>query len=72
MRDRNDADFDGSSAKAWPVEIEQREAVEDSPNGYTEHWQGAEVRVHLLDKKGGDIQEWPDDLRVREFPAVTR
>jgi len=24
----------------------------------------------LRDRKGGDIQEWPEDLRVREFPEV--
>jgi protein gp37 len=24
----------------------------------------------LKDRKGGDIQEWSDDLRVREFPAL--
>jgi protein gp37 len=24
----------------------------------------------LKDKKGGDINEWPEDLRVREFPEV--
>lgn len=26
-------------------------------------------RLHLVDKKGGDIDEWPEDLRVREFPT---
>jgi protein gp37 len=26
----------------------------------------------LRDKKGGDIDEWPDDLRVREFPNLPR
>ena len=25
---------------------------------------------NLKDKKGGDISEWPEDLRVREFPVV--
>jgi protein gp37 len=25
--------------------------------------------LQLKDKKGGDITEWPEDLRVREFPA---
>lgn len=25
----------------------------------------------LKDKKGGDINEWPEDLRVREFPKVS-
>lgn len=25
-------------------------------------------RLHLADRKGGDPAEWPEDLRVREFP----
>lgn len=29
----------------------------------------AAFSVHLVDKKGGDIAEWPEDLRVREFPV---
>jgi hypothetical protein len=24
----------------------------------------------LKNKKGGDINEWPEDLRVREFPKA--
>lgn len=27
------------------------------------------ARIHLSDKKGGDPEEWPLDLRVREFPV---
>lgn len=27
------------------------------------------VRYQLKSKKGGDINEWPDDLKVREFPS---
>lgn len=30
------------------------------------HW-----RVHLRDRAGGDMSEFPEDLRVREFPEVT-
>lgn len=30
------------------------------------------VGFSLLDKKGGDWLEWPEDLRVREFPLVRR
>lgn len=26
-------------------------------------------KVYLKDRKGGDMAEWPEDLRVREFPA---
>lgn len=29
-------------------------------------------RIHLNDKKGGDPAEWPEDLRVREFPTPQR
>ncbi len=25
-------------------------------------------RLLLRDRKGGDMSEWPEDLRVREFP----
>jgi hypothetical protein len=34
-----------------------------APNGEVWAW-----RAGLADKKGGDPYEWPDDLRVREFP----
>lgn len=30
------------------------------------------VPLGLTDRKGGDPEEWPADLRVREFPEVTR
>lgn len=30
------------------------------------------VPLALNDRKGGDWMEWPDDLRVREFPVVAR
>jgi protein gp37 len=29
-------------------------------------------RWHPKDRKGGDMSEWPEDLRVRQFPEVTR
>ncbi len=29
-------------------------------------------RLFLKDRKGGDIAEWPDDLRVRQFPKTER
>lgn len=29
---------------------------------------GAPARIHLRDRKGGDPSEWPEDLRVREWP----
>ena len=30
------------------------------------------VYLNLRDKKGGDMAEWPEDLRVREFPRERR
>lgn len=60
--------------------------VENDPNGppgwpygtLTEEWwndpskrhQGALVRFMLEDRKGGTMEEWPADLRVRQFPEV--
>jgi protein gp37 len=61
---------DEGDERTWP--IEDIDAVEHSPNGYREEHQGAEVRVHLWDAKGGDPEEWPADLRVREFPEEAR
>jgi protein gp37 len=31
---------------------------------------GATLPLRLRDRKGGDPAEWPEDLRVRDFPAV--
>jgi protein gp37 len=59
--DRNDA-FGGENCD-WPdspapLSVEEMDTVH----------QGADCRVKLRDKKGGDPQEWPLDLRVREMP----
>ena len=74
--DRNDVGFDAESwvyddgtpvaERAWPCPVD----VEDNINGYREEYQGADVRVRLKSRKGGDPLEWPFDLRVREFPEV--
>ncbi len=40
----------------WPEPTRK----EDTGKGYWRHW--------LKDPKGGDPGEWPEDLRVREFP----
>lgn len=47
---------DGHAVRSWG-EAEVR------PNGEF-------VQVHLKDKKGGSMSEWPADLRVREFPKA--
>lgn len=42
------------------------------------HWKGPAAcyqcggRLNLKEPKGGDMSEWPEDLRVREFPEVIR
>jgi hypothetical protein len=66
IRDRNDAGYEGDTPTSWPMDTD----TEDDPNGFREEYQGAPVRVRLRDRKGGDIDEWPADLRVREFPEV--
>jgi len=38
-------------------------------DSYEPRYQGEPVVLRLLDRKGGDPAEWPEDLRVREFPA---
>lgn len=30
------------------------------------------IRLKLADRKGGSMEEWPEDLRVREFPSEVR
>lgn len=67
VRDRNDAGFEGCGPTEWPDIDPAR--LEHNPNGYLEEYQGAPVRIRLKDRKGGDPAEWPEDLRVREFPA---
>lgn len=70
VRDRNDAGFeggDGSNVTEWPDMNFDR--IEHDPDGYSAEYQGAPVRLHLAAKKGDDMEEWPEDLRVREMPA---
>lgn len=53
---------------AWPTP----RRIEDNIDGYRDEYQGAPVRIHLVDRAGGDMAEWPLGLRVREFPEVRR
>jgi protein gp37 len=39
-------------------------------DGDSYRYQGAPVRLKLKNKKGGEPAEWPQDLRVRQFPEV--
>lgn len=76
VRDRNDVGFaadeewftetgESTNPTGWPSTVE----VVHNPNGFLEEYQSAPVRVVLADRKGGDPEQWPEDLRVREFPA---
>jgi protein gp37 len=67
--DRNDVGFEAElveppDPEAWPTPVRVEENLDGTRDGY----QGAPVRVHLRDKKGGDMSEWPAGLRVRELP----
>lgn len=64
---RNDAGFEGDGDDEWPAGTADK--VEHDPFGYREEYQGAPVRVRLKDRAGEDPAEWPEALRVREFPA---
>ncbi|MFZ4505945.1 MAG: DUF5131 family protein [Microbacteriaceae bacterium] len=44
--------------------------VEHDIHGFRENYQGADCRVRFSDKKGGNPEEWPPALRVRQFPKV--
>lgn len=64
VRDRNDAGFDGEPGDCWPAGTEAEDIY--GSNSY----QSAPVRIRLKDRKGGDINEWPDALRFRQMPGV--
>lgn len=59
---------------AYPSGVTDKEAHRWMVEGWTristqtgEHWR---KYYRLKDKKGGDMSEWPESLRVREFPEV--
>lgn len=66
--DRNDAGFLGEEPDHWPDVIDQEDRIEYDLDGTRDGYQGAPVRIHLKNRKGNDPAEWPEDLRVREFP----
>lgn len=68
VQDRNDAGFDGMFPHHWP-DMDPAD-VEHDLTGRCDGYQGAPVRVRLRDRKGGDMAEWPLDLRVRQMPEI--
>ena len=74
-QDRNDAGFDGENNLGGPLSTEwpdgTADRIEHDLDGTRDGYQGAPVRIHLRDRKGGDPAEGPEDLRVRELPWRT-
>lgn len=54
----------------FPGNFPEESNVEHDIYGFREEDQGADCRVHFSDKKGGDPDEWPPALRVRQFPIL--
>lgn len=42
--------------------------VDHDIHGFREEYQGADCRIRLMNSKGGDPGEWPEDLRIRQWP----
>lgn len=59
--DRNDAGFQGDEPTSWPMDT-------NVVPFHGREYQGDPVHVRLRDRKGGDWDEWPADLRIRELP----
>lgn len=62
---RNDVGYEGDTSDGWPMDTTYETTT-------PENWQGDDVRVRLKDRKGGDPVEWPQALRVRQFPCEDR
>jgi protein gp37 len=75
VHERNDVGFDrdANPEDTWDLSqrLFDRRVIEHNPNGFREEYQGAPVRIRLRHRKGGDETEWPEPLRVRQFPAVS-
>lgn len=56
------------SASEWPRHGDEWETV---PADYMPRFQGERVTLRMA-HKGGEIADWPHDLRVRQFPEVQR
>lgn len=55
-------------AQRLPVFVKQ---LGSRPYQSPEHDNATGFELNLTDRKGGDPSEWPEDLRVREFPKET-
>lgn len=67
-QDRDDAGYEGDGDDDWPEGTADK--VEFNPNGYIEEYQGSPVRIRLTDRAGSNPNEWPEDLRIHQFPRL--
>lgn len=56
------------SGMEWPHYGDEWETI---PENYMPRFQGERVSLRMADK-GGNIEEWPEDLRIRQFPVVKK
>jgi protein gp37 len=63
-RPREVNDAEGLEWPRAPGDEAERERAGPEPHGRGQWW-----TVPLRDRKGGDLDEWPEDLRVRQFPT---
>lgn len=56
--------FCSAEGKGWPHEPGDVTKPQLTGDGMGRYY------AHLVDPKGGDLREWPADLRVREFPEA--
>lgn len=56
------------SGMEWPHHGDEWETI---PENYMPRFQGERVSLHMAGK-GGNIEEWPEDLRIRQFPVVKK
>lgn len=68
VQDRNDAGFDGCEPGGWP-DMDPAD-IDLEPGPFQQDYQGAPCRIRLKDDHGGDMSEWPENLRVRQMPRV--
>ena len=52
----------------WPG-VADGDRVEHDVDGVRDDYQGALVRLRLRKPKGGDLAEWPEEMRIRMFPG---
>lgn len=67
--------FDGKRVKGfptWPKHLRAEGRVDGDPCGFGVGGYSDTARIHFRDRAGGDPSEWPEDVRVRQFPQDQR